>query len=147
MKPFSRRDLLKSSLLAPAAIATQPLTSLGAVLPESSDTAAALPAQHSDNSASAPGRERLLLDFGWRFHFGHASDPAKDFGFGNGRSGSFQKTGNFLPAGSLAFDDSDWTSLDLPHDWAIELPFVNDPALMSKGFHPLGRNYPATSVG
>lgn len=146
MKPLSRRDLLKSSLLAPAAIAAQPLTSLGAALPEP-DTAAALSMQQSDHSASRGGRERLLLDFGWHFHFGNASDAAKDFNFGNGRSGSFQKTGNFLPAASLAFDDSDWTPLDLPHDWAIELPFVNDPALMSKGFHPLGRNYPETSVG
>ena len=37
--------------------------------------------------------------------------------------------------------------VDLPHDWAIELPFKNDPALASKGFYPLGRTYPATSVG
>jgi beta-galactosidase len=87
------------------------------------------------------------LDFGWRFHFGHADDPAKDFGFGSGRSGNFQKTGNFLPAGALAFDDGDWRPLDLPHDWAIDLPFTNDPSLSSKGFYPLGRTYPATSVG
>ena len=45
------------------------------------------------------------------------------------------------------FDDSDWKPVDLPHDWAIELPFQNDPALTSKGFYPLGRNYPETSVG
>ena len=38
-------------------------------------------------------------------------------------------------------------AVDLPHDWAIELPFQNDPALASKGFYPLGRTYPATSVG
>ena len=63
------------------------------------------------------------------------------------RSGNFQKTGNFLPAGSIAFDDGDWKPVDLPHDWAVELPFQNDPALASKGFYPLGRNYPATSVG
>jgi beta-galactosidase len=37
--------------------------------------------------------------------------------------------------------------VDLPHDWAIELPFQNDPTLQSKGFYPLGRTYPATSVG
>jgi beta-galactosidase len=47
----------------------------------------------------------LLLDFGWRFHFGHANDNAKDFGFGSGRAGGFQKTGGF--------------------------PFKNDPALAS----------------
>lgn len=146
MKSLSRRDVLKSSLLAPAAIAAQPFKGLEAALP-----AAPLTTDESGNprpSAAAPGgRERLLLDFDWRFHFGDACDAAKDFGFGAGRSGNFQKTGNFLPAGSLAFDDSDWTPVDLPHDWAIELPFVNDPMLMSKGFHPLGRNYPETSVG
>jgi beta-galactosidase len=107
-----------------------------------------LPLDETATSAGAgAGRERLLLDFGWRFHFGNADDPAKDFGFGGGRAGNFQKTGNFITASSPAFDDSDWRELDLPHDWAIELPFVNDPALSSKGFYPLGRTYPETSVG
>ena len=96
---------------------------------------------------AAADRERLLLDFGWRFHLGNADDPSKDFGLGSGSSGDFQKTGNFLPATNPAFDDGDWTPIDLPHDWAIELPFTNDPALASKGFYPLGRTYPATSVG
>ena len=62
-------------------------------------------------------------------------------------SGNFQKTGNFIAASAIAFDDSDWSSVDLPHDWAVELPFENDPSLSSKGFYPLGRTYPATSVG
>ena len=35
----------------------------------------------------------------------------------------------------------------MPHDWAIELPFNNDPDLVNKGFYPLGRKYPETSVG
>jgi beta-galactosidase len=89
------------------------------------------------------GRERLLLDFGWRFHFGHATDASRDFDF----RGNFSKTGNFGAVSTLPFDDSDWKAVDLPHDWAIELPFENDPALQSKGFYPLGRTYPATSVG
>jgi beta-galactosidase len=93
--------------------------------------------------APASGRERLLLDFGWRFHLGHATDAAKDFDF----RGNFSKTGGFGAVSTLAFDDSDWKSVDLPHDWAIELPFENDPSLGSKGFYPLGRTYPATSVG
>ena len=145
MKSISRRDVLKSSLLAPAAIAVQPLKGIEAALPAPSpdEPVSALKGVGGHGAV----RERLLLDFGWRFHFGHASDPTKDFGFGSGRSGNFQKTGGFLPAGSLAFDDNDWTPIELPHDWAIELPFVNDPALLSKGFHPLGRNYPDTSVG
>jgi beta-galactosidase len=148
---FSRRDLLKSSLLAPVA-AVPKLNAFEAVLQAPDGTGGELSTNKSADVRgasleNAAGRERLLLDFGWRFHLGHACDPAKDFGFGDGRAGNFQKTGNFIRAGSLAFDDSEWKPVDLPHDWAIELPFVNDPALQSKGFYPLGRTYPETSVG
>jgi beta-galactosidase len=153
MNKWTRRDLLKTSLLAPAVAAVaQGTLAHGEAAREASDGVVAASVPLPTVSTPPPpeagtGRERLLLDFGWRFHFGHADDADKDFGFGSGRSGNFQKTGNFLPAGSLAFDDGDWRSLDLPHDWAIELPFTNDPALASKGFYPLGRAYPATSVG
>jgi beta-galactosidase len=140
MTHWTRRDVLKTSLAAPAVAMASPETS--PVLPDPSPTAA-LPAAPLPGA----GRERLLLDFGWRFHFGHANDPAKDFGLGSGVSGNFQKTGGFLAASAPAFDDSDWKPLDLPHDWAVELPFQNDPELSSKGFYPLGRTYPETSVG
>ena len=149
MKRFSRRDVLKSSLLAPAAVAArgmQPIHhAVDAVTtpvtgPLSVDGAQASP-------TPGAGRERLLLDFGWRFHLGHACDPLKDFGFGTAATGNFQKTGNFMPAAGIAFDDSEWRPINLPHDWAIELPFTNDPSLQSKGFYPLGRKYPETSVG
>jgi len=145
----TRRDVLKASLLAPAAVAAargiNPFDLASNVVARDTDPLL------DDNALASPtpgaGRERLLLDFGWRFHFGHADDPSKDFGFGSSSAGNFQKTGNFMPACAIAFDDSDWRSLDLPHDWAVELPFQNDPALSSKGFYPLGRKYPATSVG
>jgi beta-galactosidase len=151
MKFVSRRDLLKTSLIAPAAAVVNEFSPLRAI-EVSGETPGqqSLPLPTNVPRESAPpgaGRERLLLDFGWRFHFGNADDPTKDFGFGSGRTGNFQKTGNFIPAGTIAFDDSDWRNLDLPHDWAVELPFENDPALANKGFYPLGRNYPATSVG
>jgi beta-galactosidase len=142
--------MLKAGLLAPvAAAAAQGMGPIGAAAVYAAQTAPA-PQSTSDAAESqkpGAGRERLLLDFGWRFHFGNANDPAKDFGFGGTRAGNFQKTGGFIAASSLAFDDSDWREVDLPHDWAIELPFENDPALASKGFYPLGRNYPDTSVG
>ncbi len=148
MKSFSRRDVLKTSLLAPAAaVAAHGMGSLPSV--QAAQASSAIAASDIPHVTPNPGarRERLLLDFGWRFHLGNANDPARDFGFGSGRAGTFQKTGNFLPAGTLAFDDSEWRSIDLPHDWAIELPFEKDPALASKGYYPLGRAYPATSVG
>jgi beta-galactosidase len=139
MGKWTRRDVMKSSLAVPLVAAGAGAAEAAAV--EQAQEAAA------GNAARGAGRERFLMDFGWRFHFGHASDPSKDFGFGGGRSGNFQKTGNFLPASGGTFDDSDWKSVDLPHDWAIELPFQNDPALASKGYYPLGRTYPETSVG
>ena len=121
--------------------------SLAAAIGVSEAAAQTQSALATTSAPPAQPRERLLLDFGWRFHFGHANDSTRDFGFGNGRSGGFQKTGGFLSPSNLAYDDSDWQSVDLPHDWAIGLPFKNDPALASKGSYPLGREYPETSVG
>ena len=98
------------------------------------------PATSRDRGAGK--EERLLLDFGWRFHFGHANDAAKDFGFGSGRSGGFQKTGGFLSPSSLAFDDSDWKPVDLPHDWAIGLPFTERPGPVEQGVLSAGPRLP-----
>ena len=141
MKHWTRRDMLKTGLAA-SAVSASGDPGLATAAQAGSPGAGA-----GGDSSPAAGRERLLLDFGWRFHFGHGADPTKDFGFGAGSSGNFQKTGNFLAASSMAFDDSEWEPLDLPHDWAVELPFQNDRELASKGFHPLGRAWPATSVG
>jgi len=134
MKNLTRRDMFKTSLAAPAVV-----VAAETAIDEEAEAQTAAPA----TAAGGAGRERLLLDFGWRFHFGHATDAAQDFNF----RGNFSKTGNFGPIGTLLFDDNDWKAVDLPHDWAIELPFQNDPALSSKGFYPLGRTYPATSIG
>jgi beta-galactosidase len=98
-------------------------------------------------------RETLLFDFGWRFHFGHALDPEKDFGFGRTLE-TFAKSGlDVADAAKLDFDDSQWRPLDLPHDWAMELPITpsaetieDDPRGMH-GFRPIGRQYPETSIG
>ena len=129
MSELTRRDLFKTTLAVPAIAAA------------STETAEAQ-AEGAAPSASA-ARERLLLDFGWRFHFGHAADAAKDFDF----RGNFSKTGNFGAVGTLLFDDSDWKAVDLPHDWAIELPFQNDPALRARASIRWAAAYPATSVG
>jgi len=149
MKTFSRRDVLKTSLLAPAVAATAhamgPIESTVHAAGEVSGPLSA-PATIASPTPGA-GRERLLLDFGWSFHFGNADDPTKDFGYGTADAGNFQKTGNFMPAGSTSFSDADWRRIDLPHDWTVELPFKNDPDLKNKGFYPLGRNYPETSIG
>jgi beta-galactosidase len=101
-------------------------------------------ASQGEPPALAP-RERLLLDFGWKFFQGNGCDPAKDLNFGKGQ-GDFSKSGYF-DFSKPEFDDSKWRALDLPHDWAVELPFVHDEGLQGHGYKPLGRSYPETSVG
>jgi beta-galactosidase len=93
-------------------------------------------------------RSRVLLDDDWRFHFGHAADAAKDFNFGIEPifSKSGRTTGTALDA---KFNDSSWRRLDLPHDWAVELPFVNvnNFDVQSHGYKPVGGLFPETSIG
>ena len=141
MARISRRDLLSSGLaLSAASLLTRSAWGRAAALVGGSPGATSAEAL----AAVAP-REQLLFDFGWKFQFGHSTDPARDLGFGNGQ-GDFAKTGEFDFAKGK-FDDSKWRSLNLPHDWAVELPFVHDDLLNSHGFKPLGRRYPETSVG
>ena len=137
MPPITRRDLLQSAIA---------LSASGLVCPF--ERAHALLDRYGIAPESAPSlspRERLLLDFGWKFLQGHACDPARDLGFGNDQ-GDFAKSGEFEFA-TKKFDDSKWRSLNLPHDWAVGLPFVHDDSLQSHGYKPLGRKYPETSVG
>ena len=97
---------------------------------------------------SQSGRATILLDDGWRFALGHAADPAKDFDFG--AAYSYAKTEGWGGAARAGFDDSAWRTVDLPHDWAVELPFVKAPfslRLMDHGFKPLARIFPETSIG
>ncbi len=50
-----------------------------------------------------------------------------------------------LRAGGERFADTYWRTVNLPHDWAVELPF--DPnADGSHGFKPLGAKYPTNSI-
>jgi beta-galactosidase len=138
MPPISRRNLLSSGLALSASSLLARSAWARAGAPLAGDV-------HAGPAAAVAPREQLLFDFGWKFTFGHASDPARDLGFGVGQ-GDFAKTGEFKFA-KAGFDDSKWRTLDLPHDWAVELPFVRDDEQKSHGYKPLGRRYPETSVG
>src|ERR1700722_15321770 len=137
---LTRRDLLRSGLaLSGTALLAGSVGRAHALLGEYPGVASA-----EAQSAVAP-RERLLFDFGWKFFQGHGSDPLRDLGFGKGQ-GDFAKSGEF-EFSTTKFDDSKWRDLNLPHDWAVELPFVHDDEQQSHGYKPLGRRYPETSVG
>jgi beta-galactosidase len=87
------------------------------------------------SAADASPRERLLLDFGWKFHLGD------DWGL----SERLDKAGvNPGPAGRT-FADGNWRTVNLPHDWLPELPFDSN-ANPDHGFKPFGPRYPSNSV-
>jgi beta-galactosidase len=93
-------------------------------------------------------RKRINFDEGWRFYFGHAADPAKDFNYGI--TAIFAKSGKTdNTAIAVNYNDSSWRSLDVPHDWAVELPFVNvnNFDVQSHGYKPVGGLFPETSIG
>jgi len=118
----------------PAAGKRDPMkTSLRRLLPLLAILAAGV-SVHRAAADSAP-RERLRLDADWRFHLGNE--------WGGGQN--LAKAGAGLGPASVVFGDGSWRRVDLPHDWAVELPF--DPkADASHGFKPLGDAFPSTSV-
>ena len=140
MTSFTRRDLLRSGLALSASTLAAGSVGRAHALLAADPGAASAEAQ----SAIAP-REHLLFDFGWKFFQGHADDPLRDLGFGKGQ-GDFAKSGE-LWFSTQKLDDSKWRDLNLPHDWAVELPFVHDEEQQSHGYKPLGRRYPETSIG
>ena len=61
-------------------------------------------------------RQRLLMDFNWKFQLGDQDDAEK-----------------------ASYDDSDWRELNLPHDWSIEGEYSKDePTGGSGGYLPTG---------
>ena len=86
------------------------------------------------------------MDAGWRFAFGHPSDPQKDFEHATGYFSYFSKAGYGDGPAAAGFDDRAWRQLDLPHDWAVEAPFAPNGSA-SHGFKAIGRNFPERSVG
>jgi len=90
----------------------------------------------TDAAAAASPREHLSLDAGWKFHLGDDWPDAL----------RLDKAGSSGGPASEKFNDTAWRSLDLPHDWAIELPF--DPASdTSHGFKPVGPGFYKNSIG
>jgi len=79
-------------------------------------------------------RERITLDYGWKFHLGDIPFPVVT---GHNASYSHAKAGTANGAAAIDFNDSSWRPVDLPHDWAIELP-VSRTNNLSQGFRPRG---------
>ena len=75
------------------------------------------------------------MDSDWSFHLGN------DWGTGQ----SLAKSGTGMGPASVSQSVASWRRVNLPHDWAIELPF--DPAADgSHGFRPVGEAFPQNST-
>ncbi|MBS1604342.1 MAG: DUF4982 domain-containing protein [Bacteroidetes bacterium] len=99
-------------------------------------------------AAGQPVRQRLNFDGGWKFHLGNASDPHRDFNYSIGNI--LAKTGDAANTCIKAdFDDRSWQSVQLPHDWAVGLPFqqVANADLDMHGYHAVGALFPENSIG
>ena len=86
---------------------------------------------HSD---SLP--QKLSLDFGWKFRLGD------DLNFEENLINAGVNKG---PAGAN-FNDNGWHSVNIPHDWAVELPFDKN-ADGSHGYKPVGPGFHSNSIG
>ena len=93
-------------------------------------------------------RETIRLDDGWKFAFGNAADPKKDFGCGTEYFNYLTKANSIHNEGPYVanFNDSTWQEVKVPHDWVTILPYA-DVASHSHGYKTVGYKYPETSVG
>ena len=93
-------------------------------------------------------RQTIRLGKGWKFCFGHAGDPKKDFGCGTEYFNYLTKASSIHNEGPYVqkFDDSSWQEIQLPHDWVTTLQYAAE-ASHSHGYKTVGWKYPETSVG
>jgi beta-galactosidase len=100
------------------------------------------------NAQITDSNQTICFDKDWKFYLGHAADPSKDFNYRV--ANIYSKSGNTEnTAIDPKFIDEDWITIQLPHDWAVGLPFVNSSNfdVQSHGYKPVGGLYPETSIG
>lgn len=96
---------------------------------------------------TSKSRQIISLNKNWKFHLGSANNPSKDFDYSIVR--------NFTIAGGGGgcvvpeFKDDAWRTVQVPHDWAVELPFEYHKHfdVQSHGYRPVGGFYPDNSIG
>lgn len=86
-------------------------------------------------SAGSP-RERLSLDTNWKFHLGDDWPDAL----------RLDKAGVGSGPAAERFADTLWREVQVPHDWAVELPFDSNSD-RNHGYKALGMKYPGNSIG
>jgi len=96
--------------------------------------------------AYSQSREKISINKDWKFSFGNSSLIEKNFMVGTRYFNYLTKTGYGDGPTAQDFDDRAWRKLDLPHDWAVEVPF-SGKASHSHGYKAVGYAFPETSIG
>ena len=91
-------------------------------------------------------REKISINNNWKFAFGNSLSFEKNFMTGTRYFNYLTKTGYGDGPANKDFDDRAWRELDLPHDWAVEVPFSGE-ASHSHGYKTVGWHFPETSIG
>lgn len=91
-------------------------------------------------------RTIITLNKSWKFALGHCYDRSLDFNNGTSYFSYVTKAGFGDGPADAKFDDRMWRSVDIPHDWCVELPFQKDGSV-SHGSKAIGKNYPENSIG
>ncbi len=100
-------------------------------------------------SISLNAAVKTTFNNSWKFALGSAESMEKDFTHGTEYFTYICKaasTGHNKGPANPAFDDSVWQSINLPHDWVVDLPFSGE-ASHSHGYKCIGWKYPENSVG
>ncbi|MDF0486520.1 beta-galactosidase GalA [Sphingomonas sp. H39-1-10] len=119
---LDRRTFIGSSALAVATVPPAFARGESAPLPPLSPD---MPIPLGYLPAPVPPADPSLYAFnhGWLFHEGDLPFPAVR---GNDQTYAATKAGNAQGAAGVDYDDSDWSPVRLPHDWAIAHPIESD---------------------
>lgn len=80
-------------------------------------------------------RERLSMDKDWLFHHGDVAIPVENSHkavYGNA------KAGGIMGAASIEWNDNEWETVGLPHDWSYRQPFDREGGVPDFGYKPRG---------
>ncbi|MEX2093703.1 MAG: beta-galactosidase GalB [Pirellulales bacterium] len=86
-------------------------------------------ASHAATDELASPRSRTSFNSDWRFTKDDPPGVGDKLNYAELKSAMLEPTGADVPDVAYAqsdFDDSKWRKLDLPHDWGIEGPFIQD---------------------
>ncbi|MGP1526174.1 MAG: beta-galactosidase GalA [Bacteroidales bacterium] len=89
-------------------------------------------------------RKRIPFDDNWKFAFGHAKEPSKDFDYAYYHY--YKAKADEGKFSIVSFNDDEWKKVTLPHDWAVTLPF-SEKAYKTHGYKALGPDFPDKSIG